>query len=410
MRDLRSRIASTPPKARRAGNAAAIGGGPAQFVLSLQPTAGNRAVCRWLARSPAKPLRTGIRAAKPLDRYVESALRFARDPDNLDRPAADYAKALLAAAEAEIKPSGAPEINFNWSRSGEARRAEFSADLWLVSIFPASLGIEPDARIGDLDEDQQAGIARTIYHETRHAEQVFRVARAVAAEGPRGDTDALVDQIRSVTGLDPDVAAAASRMPLDASKLGAAERVELHDWRNAVDLYSTADDLAVTWRGKLGEVVSDLNRLALNDQVTDPDPDAARARVEGAIRGWDHAGWPDTISETADRVILQTMTTADATLLADLQGIVARYADVHAAVETMRSEWPSGDDQAAKLALVRAVRDALSVLGRQLRQAYEHMPNEIDAAAAGAEVEARFHERAKKMTTIRKAAPAGSVP
>src|SRR5690242_10285219 len=206
MRALLSRIASTPPKARRAGNSAAVVVGPAQYVLSLQPTAGNRAVCRWLARSPAKPLRTGIRAAKPLDRYVEAGLRFARDPDNLDRPAADYAKALLAKAEAEIKPSGAPAINFNWSHSGEARRAEFSADLWLVSVFPASLGVEPDARIGDLDEDQQAGLARTIYHETRHAEQVFKVARAVAAEGPRDDTEALVDQIRSVTGLDPDVA------------------------------------------------------------------------------------------------------------------------------------------------------------------------------------------------------------
>src|SRR5689334_7237587 len=106
MRALRSRIASTPPKARRAGHPAAVAGGPAQFVLSLQPKAGNRAVCRWLARSPAtaaKPLRTGIRAAKPLDRYVEAGLRFARDPDNLDKPAADYAKTLLASAEAEIK-------------------------------------------------------------------------------------------------------------------------------------------------------------------------------------------------------------------------------------------------------------------------------------------------------------------
>ena len=199
-------------------------------------------------------------------------------------------------------------------------------------------------------------------------------------------------------------------MPLDASKLGAAERVELHDWRNAVDLYSTADDLAVTWRSALGELVSDLNRLALNDQVTDPDPDAARARVEGAIRSWDHAGWPDTIEETANRVILQTMTKTDATLLADLQAILARYADVHAAVETMRSDWPSANDQAAKLALVRTVHDALNLLARQLRQAYEHMPNEIDAAAAGADVEARFHELAKRMTTIRKPAAAGSRP
>src|SRR5689334_3898095 len=108
MRALLSRIASTPPKARRAGKPAVTAGGPAEFVLSLQPTAGNRAVTRWLARSPltpAKPLRTGIRAAKPIDRYIEAGLRFARDADNIDRPAADYAKALLAAAEAEIQPS-----------------------------------------------------------------------------------------------------------------------------------------------------------------------------------------------------------------------------------------------------------------------------------------------------------------
>jgi hypothetical protein len=144
--------------------------------------------------------------------------------------------------------------------------------------------------------------------------------------------------------------------------------------------------------------------------VTDPHPDEARARIEDAIRGWDHAGWPDTISETADRVILQTMTKADATLLADLQGILARYADVHAAVEAMRSEWPSASDDAAKLALLRPVHDALNLLGRQLRQAYEHMPNENDAAAAGADVEARFHELAKRMTTIRKPAAAGSRP
>ncbi len=358
-------------------------------MLALQQTAGNRAAARILARRPkgSPPQQSGIRVDGPTEHFAEAALRFWSDPANAQRSVEDLANTLVDAANAELTKLKVRKVHLQWVKTTEARRGEFHADLWLLTLYPATIGIDPTAKVGDLTADQVADLVRTVFHETRHAEQYFRVARVVAGEG---DAATAVDRIGDVILMDADAAAEAAGLPQAAGSLTAMDRDEVHDWRNSVDLYSSFEGAVVDWRHELSRVLTDVNIHARNDADA-PNADAARAVLKKAIPDWDRRGALDFIRDMRDRVILRTMTQADARLLEDMQIIEREYVNAHDAFETMERDWAQADEE-TRLALVRAVRDALTPVGRGLALAYTHMPNEADAADAGEAARKRFLE------------------
>jgi hypothetical protein len=347
-------------------------------------------VTRSLARRPkGSPQQSGLRVDTPTEHFAQAALRFWSDPANAQRPVEDLAKALVDAGNAELAKLKVRKVQLQWVKTTEARRGEFHADLWLLTLFPATIGVEPTAKVGDLSADQVSDLVRTIFHETRHAEQYFRVARVVAGEG---DASTAADRIGDVFLMDSDAAAEAAGLPLSPGALTAKERDEVHDWRNSVDLYSNFEQAVVEWRRELSRVLTDDNIHARND-ADDPNADAARAVLEKAIPGWDRRGALDFVRTMRDRVILRTMTQADARLLEDMQIIEREYVKAHEAFDVMERDWAQADE-GTRLALVRAVRDALMPVGRQLSLAYTHMPNEADASDAGEAAKKRFLELA----------------
>ena len=152
----------------------------ADYVVQLQRSAGNAAVAALIARDEAAPApapppdKTGIGARVAVGRFVEAAKKVQADWDTLGSAKA-RGKAFGAAANAELKAAGVPEVKIKVMKLGNAGSFDFSS--WTLELGkPAFEGPKPSH--GDLMET-----ADTVYHETRHAEQWFRMARLQAGKG-----------------------------------------------------------------------------------------------------------------------------------------------------------------------------------------------------------------------------------
>jgi hypothetical protein len=147
-------------------------------LLRLQQAAGNRAVGRVLARRAVR--QTGMRREPAIERFVHKAVSFLGH--NRDAELKIFAIYLGAAVNEELAAVGCPAVKVELNQSVVG--AEFDAASWTMTINPAEFSHRPGVRtLGDLEREEAAVIASTVYHEARHAEQRFRVARLDAAEG-----------------------------------------------------------------------------------------------------------------------------------------------------------------------------------------------------------------------------------
>jgi hypothetical protein len=95
--------------------------------------------------------------------------------------AADRAVALITAANEQLEAAGVPPIRLTptWDATGSTW-ATFHFPGWSMNLNPTNF----DPNYYDtLTADQQNDVASTVYHEARHAEQWFRMARERAGLG-----------------------------------------------------------------------------------------------------------------------------------------------------------------------------------------------------------------------------------
>jgi hypothetical protein len=120
------------------------------------------------------PDKTGIGARVAVSRFIEAAKKVQADWDALGT-AKERGKAFGVAANAELKAAGVPAVKVKVMKLGNAGSFDFSN--WTLELGkPAFQGAKPSH--GDLMD-----VADTVYHETRHAEQWFRIARLQAGKG-----------------------------------------------------------------------------------------------------------------------------------------------------------------------------------------------------------------------------------
>ncbi|MFC5285693.1 hypothetical protein ACFPM7_01395 [Actinokineospora guangxiensis] len=84
--------------------------------------------------------------------------------------------ALESAANDELTAAGVPSVRFRLDPA-TARYARFDAATWVALVEPSPF--DP-ATAEALTEDERGRVAGTIYHEARHAEQWFEIARLLA--------------------------------------------------------------------------------------------------------------------------------------------------------------------------------------------------------------------------------------
>jgi hypothetical protein len=109
----------------------------------------------------------------------------------------------------ELKKAHVPPVGYVLDGGSNAGEATFDFGPWNLSI--GSVGLD-----GDLDDNMVGELADTVYHESRHAEQWFRIARLKAGESPKPTKEHLAASL----GVPEVIAGAALKRPLkEATKL-----------------------------------------------------------------------------------------------------------------------------------------------------------------------------------------------
>ena len=144
---------------------------------------------------------TGLAHDDAVDEYVNDTYGTVYS----SMSAADRAAALITAANEQLEAIGVPALKLppTWGASG-GTWAAFTFRTWTLDFNPANL--DP-THYDFLSADEQNDAAVYVYHEARHAEQWFRMARERAGLGAtQADLEAL--------GHPSDIAAAAIANPI----------------------------------------------------------------------------------------------------------------------------------------------------------------------------------------------------
>jgi hypothetical protein len=235
-------------------------------------------------------------------------------------------------------------------------------------------GVTRDANVhtlGELDEDTVAIVAMNVYHEARHAEQRFRVARMQAGEGAEIGFP-----------MDEDAARAAAAAPLDPRKMPAQERREAKEWQtNTLGEDARYRDAVMTWMGEVKSATREARDVASNDGR---DPEELRKMLGRIFTAWTADGALMAIREH----VPSAQRRKNATIMADIRLMNQRF-------EAAETEWKSIPSQPARGDFVR-LADALRQLVRAVDQAYHNQPVEHDAHEAGGATFEAFHAALKK--------------
>jgi hypothetical protein len=350
-------------------------------ALKLQRAIGNKAVGQVLARAPAaQPRQTGLRKADAIARYCRKAVIFWLN--NPDAKLHHFATFLGAAANTELNLLGIPDVRVHVKNVGAGGAAAiFDHEGWAMFINPDTFTNRPDEvhSLGDLTADEAAIIAMTVYHEARHGEQHFRIARLEVGAGKELDPM-----------MDADAAAAAAANPLKARGADALELREAREWYSVEYGDDATYREAVTdWQGG----IRDMARLA-RDVKPDGTADLYE-RIGRLIKGWSkHGGAAEYVRSHLGSAKKRGMST-----------IVKNISRINAAWDVMVAEY-------AKLGANATPEDfkplakALADLYRAVNKAYEEAPVEYDAYRTGDAVFDAFHAALKTQRKKRAAAAA----
>jgi hypothetical protein len=159
---------------------------------------------------PQRPAGSGLADVAVMQDYIDAMRDSWREWPELDRN--QRLDRLGGKANQLLAKFGVPEVNVaDW---GAGETASFMRGSWTMSIGEGLLEKK------EVNVEAFARLAGSIYHEARHAEQTFRVARKLAAEGES------IDSIASKLRIPKDRAAAA----VAAKKLS---RKETQQWQEA---------------------------------------------------------------------------------------------------------------------------------------------------------------------------------
>jgi hypothetical protein len=337
-------------------------------------TAPKQAV-RRLARDP-KP--DNLKANVPTSAYVKAAVDFRRDKANAARPLSDYATFLHGKANDALASIGVPTTKPLWDGAAPFI-AQFDANHWTVTMNPKRFTTRSGVTtVGDLTDDEAAAAAGTIYHESRHAEQHFRIARVGVGKLKKDEQPG-----KPLTLLPADVLKEATAHKLVAGgKDDAASIAEAEDWAStATGRHAVYAGLVDTW----------LNEVAAARTITiEPmKSDVAKGRYDtfvGAWRGKQRRGF---VNDRIKALAKPKAGTVDAAVLTNLKAITKAMDIVDTAYKKVEAGFAKGGP-GARLTLLQDFKPVLYDLAKALEAAYRSHPHEADAFAAGEEVVREF--------------------
>jgi hypothetical protein len=369
-------------------------------VLTLQRTAGNQQVLRRLnhvqTTQPAAPAhvqrkQTGLKQAKQVSDFATDAVAYFKDKGNTDKPLNEFATHLMSKINAELKSLGSREVTFSFDGSGSDSGSFFRVT-WNVTIntrkFSSRDGI---TKVGELTVDEAAEVADTLYHECRHSEQYFRIARMLAGQSTKATVDDIAQEIVDKTSIPKAVALDAAAVPLKQSKADAALLAEAKEWQ------SITIGIHEDYKGHINDWIDEARAASsLAQGVTDASLDKTRTDLNTQITNWKGAkrgAFVDTHITTVDAI--KSKGKMDKLVLKHLKAIKKLLGKISAGWQAVSDGWAK-DSRATRVTKITHVAPPLQKLSDEVYSAYRDHMHEKDAWEAGGLAGAAFRKLAKK--------------
>ena len=350
-----------------------------QDVLALQRAAGNRNVLARLV------VNTGLKRKTRSDAFARDAHDWWADPANKDKSLKDFSDFLISKANALLRTMGSFEVKPSYVTTGSAS-GTFDRTTWAMEINTAKFsGRAGVTKVSDLTLDEAAEIADTIYHEIRHSEQYFRIARIRAAESKKTGAD-VAKEIASDMSIPANVAQAAAAKPMKAGKDNKYLIAEAKGWESiTIGRHAAYKGIINTW----GDEADEARDAALAVDATNLA--ATKGKIAAHISNWktDNSRAKFVAKHLAETVKLATKSRVDRLVIKHLTAIRDALAKVNAAWKQVEDNWAS-DDAAARLRRLTAMQPSLRQLSRVLYAAYRDHVHEKDAWETGAAVGKEF--------------------
>jgi hypothetical protein len=386
---------------RQAGRSPALG--PAA-VLALQRQVGNRAVRRTLARAPS------LNESAPTGSFTAEALKYFNDPANQAKGVSDYAQHLATKANEPLKALGVPEMKIDYDPRAPHPGA-FWHDSWKMIMNTTLWSKSRRAqKLGDLSVDEAADAAALVYHEARHAEQQFRIARMFAADSKAGTPDKIADEImKSLQFKERPVALAAAGNPLAKSTANAALRDEARDWHEiTLGKHRPYREVVFDWEPEL------IKAMATIDQIMQKpmEIDGAKDKLAPIVKGWQASATRAKFFPKHARTVkaIKTKSAGD-------QDVERNVKAIQAAMKKLSDEWAAiekgwrGWSLNKKLEQIREFKATpLYALYFAVHTGYTEQAHEKDAFATGDPVKAQFKAGVTSSSSSTTKVPAGVTP
>lgn len=352
---------------------------PSDKLLRLQATAGNRAVSDAIAGASrtAAPLSvqrsdTGMAAAAPTSTFTGAVLAYWRSEENKDKPLQGLGDELIRLVNETLAGLGAPPCNHSYDASADDSGA-FVRAIWNIELNTAKFSERAVTKVGGLNQDEVKDVVDTIYHEARHSEQYFRIARTWAGKGKSAQ------EIETGMEIPATIAAAAVKAPLKGdTKVNEALIEEAGAWEAfTIGKYGNYKENVAEVRDRMSTIKDKMDAY----DGANPEKTWKKVRVEIAAIEKLFTDFFDKL--LADIGALPKQEKADKVVLDDLTKMKAAFGSFNAEVSKDKPDYDKAEDLRYKLYQARYA-------------AYRNYSHEADAWAVGGAAGASFEEQAKK--------------
>ncbi len=333
---------------------------------------------------------TGLRQAAPTKKFATAAVAIGKRRANRNKPLTEFATQLVAKGNEALKALGCPALKSDFTETG-AGAAVFDREKWKMWIntdqFSQRAGIKT---IGDLSVGEAADIATSVWHEMRHAEQAFRVARMRAALSAKKTPEEIAKEISDGMKMDADAALAAARAPLAATKGNEKLLAEAKEWETiTVGLHSKYKENITNWAGEARTALTAVR------EAEEWNADQTRATLGALVAGWTNNATRDLFLDRHVAAVeaITTKSPLDEAVIGHLKAVKPALAALKTAWSGVGAGWDTASD-AQKKARLRAVEAAFKALEAPLYAAYLAHPHETDARETGLAAGAEFRKQA----------------
>jgi hypothetical protein len=374
-------------------------------VRALQATIGNRAVARIASTAATTAVagprargkrvlarQTGLRAAENVTAFAHVAEAYRYDPSNKNKPLKEYADHLMTTVNGMLKQLGSVECNHSYDQTA-SDSGQFDRTTWTIAINPAKFSKAGATEVGQLTLEEARDVADTIFHESRHSEQYFRIARLQAGRVEPGVTaDVAAKKVSADMGIPLNVANAAVKCPLKDGAGAATMITEALDWESiTVGRHREYKNNVNAWmtEAKAARITFDGTSV-----------DAKKAGLDTVLAKWTSGEGYATfarrhLAETEKIIAPSTM---DERVISNLTKILKKFEALEAS-NPPGTSWEKLDERGKGFKVYVELKAKVEGLYEALDAAYREHIHEEDAWAIGAAVQAAFtarHEAGEK--------------